>query len=119
LYLVAPIVHLAPILIGISTPKLNFNIHLHLIHGGIKRKEIVQKNAICICTQIYGAHELIGTFSTWTHIFIENYQSLNKNFDVELREASMTSFPYPCLVSLILTRKYHSFILVLLFEPDF
>jgi hypothetical protein len=35
--------------------------------------EIVQKNAICICTQIYGAHELIGTFST--HILIENYQS--------------------------------------------
>ncbi len=81
--------------------------------------EIIHKNAICICTQIYGAHELIVTFSALTHILIENYQSPNKNFDVELRVASMNSFPYPCLVSLILTRKYPSFILVLLFEPDF
>jgi hypothetical protein len=59
---------------------------------------------VCMCTWIYSALEPIGAFISWTHTLIENYQSPNKNFDVELREASMTSFPYPCLVSLILTR---------------
>jgi hypothetical protein len=82
--------------------------------------EIIQKMAyVCMCTRIYSAREPIGAFISWTHTLIENYQSPNKNFDVELREASMTSLPYPCLVSLILTRKYPSFILVLMFEPDF
>ncbi len=105
LYLVALIFHLAPIILGISTQKFNFNIHLLCIHGGIERMEIIQKMAyVCMCTWIYSALEPIGAFISWTHTLIENYQSPNKNFDVELREASMTSFPYPCLVSLILTR---------------
>jgi hypothetical protein len=50
------------------------------------------KIGICMRTQIYSAREPIGAFISWTHILSENYQSPNKYFDAELREASMTSF---------------------------
>ncbi len=102
-------------------PKIQFQ-HTFALHSWRDRKNgDHSKNGICMHVYL----NLQCTWANWCihflepYTLIENYQSPNKNFDVELRETSMTSFPYPCLVSLILTRKYHSFMLVLLFEPDF
>jgi hypothetical protein len=63
LYLVALIFHSAPIIIGISTQKFNYNIHLLRIHGGIERMEIIQKMAYA-CVPEFTVHvsQLVHSF---------------------------------------------------------
>jgi len=102
LYLVALIFHLAPIIIGISTQKFNFNIHLLCIHGGIERMEIIQKLAYaCVPKFIVHMSQLVHSFLgpiSWLKIIKAKVNTLMLSSE---KQAWLPSFsPIWCLLFL-------------------